>query len=712
MSSTDYLGLSDQKIFRDVADNFPKTLKKTVNALTIRDGVIFTWDYQNSCALSLNLKAARSRDGDNVQYQKLLPLGPPLFTPEFLVCNESCSLLAVFGPNGVLVLELPNRCPPHGAFQSNKEVVYCKSHSLDERLLACDEGTEVRQVRFHPGSLKDRHVLVLTSDNKLRLYEIDNQQATSIAVYSVGEKPHGNFPGSKISFLQCYGELAVDFDFGLPEIDEEKTRNVECQTDFSTPNQNLQEKDSEDKKLQWPVYILRGNGTVYSMDLSLTKKVKPFLQGPLPIQTDQDNLDEACSILCLNTNPQILCIALSNGTLCHHILLDLDADARDDLLRTAKKITEVPSKELLAFENVELELGLIINKDGLEENNYKCPVFLHKDEGKFNRYFATHDGGVHSVTLECVSKLQEFVSSELEEIDSDVFNKSSQAEYLVCTKTASSDVCNPVVGFALHHEPSSIITLLADGSLVTLGILTAVLPPVEPPTRKNVSAVESPLRTMLREPFDHYIQSILKKASTQPILKLNSGEKSVEECYELLQRAAQVFREDYVKYYTKAREEIEKRVHFLNMIKENQRNNLENLEKEKQILQENAERLAEKYEDIRDKQEELSKRCENLLLLVARRRNVPSDAEKEFINEINELNLKTNKYYTVIDNLRNKKEYQEMQISNWKRQETKKVFSISEIQETTIKNSLKDMTQKINEMKKDINEYKRHLNIK
>lgn len=49
-----------------------------------------------------------------------------MFTPEFLVCNESCSLLAVYGPNGVLVLELPNRCPPHGAFQSNKEVVYCK----------------------------------------------------------------------------------------------------------------------------------------------------------------------------------------------------------------------------------------------------------------------------------------------------------------------------------------------------------------------------------------------------------------------------------------------------------------------------------------------------------------------------------------------------------------------------------------------------------
>lgn len=43
-----------------------------------------------------------------------------------------------------------------------------RSHSLDERLLSCSDTVEVRQVRFHPGSPNDSHILVLTSDNTLR----------------------------------------------------------------------------------------------------------------------------------------------------------------------------------------------------------------------------------------------------------------------------------------------------------------------------------------------------------------------------------------------------------------------------------------------------------------------------------------------------------------------------------------------------------------
>ncbi|KAF7263618.1 hypothetical protein GWI33_001589, partial [Rhynchophorus ferrugineus] len=61
---------------------------------------------------------------------KLLPLHPPLFSPTFLFGNDSGTLLAVAGPNGILVLELPHRRPPYGAFDSNKEVVYCRYFSI------------------------------------------------------------------------------------------------------------------------------------------------------------------------------------------------------------------------------------------------------------------------------------------------------------------------------------------------------------------------------------------------------------------------------------------------------------------------------------------------------------------------------------------------------------------------------------------------------
>lgn len=42
-----------------------------------------------------------------------------------------------------------------------------------------------------------------------------------MGTYPIGDSPGGLFPGSKISFLDIYGEIAVDFDFGFPEIVEE-----------------------------------------------------------------------------------------------------------------------------------------------------------------------------------------------------------------------------------------------------------------------------------------------------------------------------------------------------------------------------------------------------------------------------------------------------------------------------------------------------------
>lgn len=59
----------------------------------------------------------------------------------------------------------------------------------------------------------------------------------------------------------------------------------------------------------------------------------------------------------------------------------------------------------------------------------------------------------------------------------DLFTQPSTVEYLVCTKTASSENVNPVIGFSPYYEPTSIITILNDGSIITLGILSAAILP-------------------------------------------------------------------------------------------------------------------------------------------------------------------------------------------------------------------------------------------
>lgn len=108
----------------------------------------------------------------------------------------------------------------------------------------------MRQVRFHPASQNNTHVVILTSDNCLRyvnifikflelrnsvvyvtityfsivfrLYNVADT-VVAIGVYTVGQKPTGVMPGTKSFLLGLLGETAVDFDFGPPELDDEQS---------------------------------------------------------------------------------------------------------------------------------------------------------------------------------------------------------------------------------------------------------------------------------------------------------------------------------------------------------------------------------------------------------------------------------------------------------------------------------------------------------
>ncbi|CAG9861223.1 unnamed protein product [Phyllotreta striolata] len=743
MSSTDYLRLNNHKIFKELRESLPKNINKTMNLVVVHDNVLFSWDFQNNCVLTLNLKAARGKQGDNVIHQKLLPLHPPLFSPEFLIVNDTGTLLAIAGPCGILVLELPHKSPPYGAFENNKEVIYCRTHSLDERLLSCGDTVEVRQVKFHPGSLNHNHILVLTSDNMLRLYQVENGQATNLDVYSVGERPSTLFPGTNTPFLAIYGEVAVDFDFGHPEICNvpagrsvssappgvwnAQTQTIEWKKgekghenaiDWINPKTKSTESNDNHQtnkdwnNLVWPIFVLRSDMSVYCIDIDLKKRWKPVLKGPLPMVSFESETIEACSIICLNTVPQIACIALSNGTVWHSICLDTDETTKSEGYK--KSLKDLSKKEFLAFESIELELGLATCEED-NDTKYKCPVNLKKDDSKPGRYYATHTAGVHSVAITCADTLQEFINSP-EDADptSDIFVNLSKAEYLLCTKTAASEKSNPVIGFALYYEPTSIITLLGDGSLVTLGVMyTGGLPKLEDLVLDDEPGKTSPLKKMLQEPFEQYIEKILKKTPTQPVLKLPANSTgSQEENYELLQRAAKVFREEYFKNHQKAREELEKRVHTLNMMKQNQQKELMYLTKERDELQEKASNLAEKYEDIKDKQDELLKKAENLLMLVSRKKSAPSEAEKEFVKELNDSSEKIGIFGDKIEKIKNKTKYQQIQMENWKSQEIKKISSLNETHTNTIKSNLQETTKKITDMIKQVNEFKKQLQLK
>lgn len=65
----DYLRLNENKLFESLRETLPKNCNKTQNVLTLKDDTLFTWDFQSNCVLTLNVKSARRRQGDNVKHQ-------------------------------------------------------------------------------------------------------------------------------------------------------------------------------------------------------------------------------------------------------------------------------------------------------------------------------------------------------------------------------------------------------------------------------------------------------------------------------------------------------------------------------------------------------------------------------------------------------------------------------------------------------------------
>ena len=111
------------------------------------------------------------------------------------------------------------------------------------------------QAAWHPGSTFDGHLTLLTSDNHIRIFNLDLAQDSS--EYGTGVQPEETialtkshderqkrfFGKSALTLRGSLGETAVSFSFAPP-----------VGIDANDPNPNL-----------WPIFILCGDGSVYCM---------------------------------------------------------------------------------------------------------------------------------------------------------------------------------------------------------------------------------------------------------------------------------------------------------------------------------------------------------------------------------------------------------------------------------------------------------------
>ena len=117
------------------------------------------------------------------------------------------------------------------------------------------------------------------------------------------------------------------------------------------------------------------------------------LLGPLPMHpAAEDNYGyDACAVLCLPCDPNILVIATESGMLYHCVVLE--GEEEDD--QTSEKSWDsradlIPS--LYVFECVELELALKLasGEDEPFDSDFSCPMKLHRDPKCPLRFHYTH----------------------------------------------------------------------------------------------------------------------------------------------------------------------------------------------------------------------------------------------------------------------------------------------------------------------------------
>ncbi|NXX85852.1 NUP88 protein, partial [Urocolius indicus] len=241
-------------------------------------------------------------------------------------------------------------------------------------------------------------------------------------------------------------------------------------------------------------------------------------------------------------------------------------------------------------------------------------------------------------------------------------------------------------------------------------------------TREDAQVAASPLRLLAESQgsFEEHVRSLLQRGSANPLLLRNlspflrADDKDAapppEECLQLLSRATQVFREEYILKQDLAREEIQQRVKLLRIQKKKQLEDLNYCLQERKRLREMAERLADKYEEAKEKQEDIMNRMKKVLRSFQSRLPVLSDSEKNMKKELQGIHEQLQQLSNAVSQVKMKMEYQQEKVKKGSSPQKPRI-TFSAYQRKCIHSVLKEEGEHIREMVKQINAIRSLLNF-
>ncbi|XP_049878894.1 nucleoporin 88 [Pectinophora gossypiella] len=664
--------LVNHKIFKDCKESLKDNPSgKLRNLMDLRDDVLYLWNAVENCLFSLNLKRLEEND-EETPYQKLHLLSPPAFPVERVVTSGCGSRLCVWGSRGVTVVELPSRWGRGGLFDAGNATVLCKSHSLDERFLY-SQG-EVRKVQWHPSSLS--HLLVLVSDNTIRLYNIALRNGPKLVkIFTIGPKPHSLLAGKTI--LDSLGDTAVDF--------------------TATP-------DSES------LLILRGNGDVYMMQCDLDNKSphQPKLCGPLSMYPPADDNygTDSCCIMALGggDTPALLVVATCSAALYHCLLLPNSTEKEDG-----------DTHALYVVETV--ELNIVLNPDDVDMQ-HSYPVHLYPCTS--NTYACVHAGGVHAVTLPILRQLKDFALAEdadTESSVSSVVSCRSSARHLVCTSPLAARPAPPPAVCVTAPPQPRLLCLCHDATA-----LTRTLDPFDLEEQlykelqlKNPALEQEDINKILKErqklSFTAIIQEILTRDVSQPILNVSKREEpSPKESLEFLSQATLKLRGEYKSRQQRALDALVRKVGALKSLSKQHDSWIKELQKEIDDVQLQSAVLKDKCALAEKHQDDIKYRC-SAVIRALRASSSATPAERALLAELERYKRSREQFADQIQVLKKHAKDKTYELKKWQDEYKKKDIALGKSHSDTISSILQQQTSLISTLIEETKLLKDQLSI-
>ncbi|CAO1403688.1 unnamed protein product [Diamesa serratosioi] len=702
---TDTFNFASYNIFESIKDSLPEGI--IVQIFDVLDDLLFLWDFKDSTLLVLNWRAAQSKGGEVVRHQTLIPSANHNFIVNKVTVSIEGSFVAISGQHGVSIMEMPRRWGANGLYQDGKSKITCQTCILVQH---SSNHLDVLQTRWHPGSQTDSHLLVLMSDNSILMYDESNLKQ----IWRVGPIPNNSAVEKNFSYLQSLGDTAVDFDIAPAKVLNGFNDNSELDIINNSINSLSISKTMagckvEQRKVEWPIVVLRGNGTIFTLIAGLNTP-KPRLQGPLTmIPRQNDNYgDDSCSLIVIPTLPPTIVIAESTGTL-HHILM-IESTSEDSSFDETK-IDIQNEYDLYVLETIALELGLPEDKN--TPDTHSNPIYLKRDLVNEERYYCYHDTGLHGITIGFVPQLQGYINDD--EVEPNM-NIKSRAEYILSTKAFNTSKSNAIIGLGMLHSPTGMLAILKSGQIISLDVvLDKTLfnhPNSDVRTVSSQYSKDISVKKNLNGSFDQYIRNILTSDVTQPILKLDkTNPPTAQQSLDLLMNAMQVLRENNFPKHDKVCLEILKRMNTLEIMKNQQKEEITQLFNDKEQIQEKAYKLADMHEDIMEKRNNLNKRIQDILRLATLRLPTGTSSEKEFTDQIKRIKSRTDQLLQAVQQIKAKNEIQKTQFECWNESNEDTMKALPPKQEQTIKEILADMTSQIAPLTGDIMKIKSILDI-